>query len=235
MRQRLRSILFVFIGLTQWQAPSAWANTVPLFHDFLGGVCVQEADLEDAYAVGFKGARPPPVCLVDPCAGRLERGDYERQILGRSATNTEWTDYEAQWDRVCVGMDGSDSLTQLVPVGYDLSEFSPITSYWLPDPPIYWSPNPNPDTGDPLGAQLFHRPDDRGMPPPRLTVPNVRGGGGDDSRFPPIPRDPTERGNAGRRGFAPISAPTGWLGLISGLALLGFALRRGVPNDMKDV
>lgn len=95
------------------------ASSVPYYHDFLGGVCVREQDLEAAFAAGGKGMRPPPLCLEDPCAETLTRADYSRQILGRDSTDAEWQDYSAMQSLVCAGSQPPDSLIALIPVDYD--------------------------------------------------------------------------------------------------------------------
>lgn len=101
-------------------AMAATSTTVPYFHDFLGGVCVRDEDLETAYLVGTKGVRPPPLCIEDPCNELLDRDTYDREILGRASTETEWTDYQSMQGLVCAEGAPSDILTMLLPFDYDV-------------------------------------------------------------------------------------------------------------------
>lgn len=103
-------------------ARAATAAAVPYFHDFLGGICVREEDLETAYLLGSKGVRPPPLCIEDPCGEVLDREIYELEILGRPATDEEWEDYESMQALVCADDSPSEALTMLLPFDYDLDD-----------------------------------------------------------------------------------------------------------------
>lgn len=103
-------------------AAAASAPGVPYFHDFLGGVCVRDQDLETAYLLGTKGVRPPPLCIEDPCEALLERDTYERDILGRPASDAEWADYESMQALVCAEDAPTEVLTMLLPFDYDLDD-----------------------------------------------------------------------------------------------------------------
>ncbi|WP_172331190.1 hypothetical protein [Mangrovicoccus sp. HB161399] len=94
---------------------AARAGSVPYFHDFLGKTCIMEADLETAYREGFKGTRPPPLCIEQPCADLLDRETYDREILGRPASEDEWQSYLGTRATVCSSED-PDALARLLPV-----------------------------------------------------------------------------------------------------------------------
>ncbi|WP_145963027.1 hypothetical protein [Mangrovicoccus ximenensis] len=101
------------LGLAAAPVP-AKAGTVAYFHDFLGATCIREEDLETAYREGFKGTRPPPLCIEQPCAELLDRSTYEREILGREATGEEWQSYLDTRETVCTSAD-PDSMARLLP------------------------------------------------------------------------------------------------------------------------
>ncbi|MBE3637686.1 hypothetical protein [Mangrovicoccus algicola] len=91
------------------------AGTVPYYNDFLGETCVREADLESAWREGFKGTRPPPVCIERPCDAALSRESYARNILGRAATDQEWSGYQDRRTEIC-SSDSPDEYAGLEPV-----------------------------------------------------------------------------------------------------------------------
>lgn len=123
----------------------ALAGTVPYFHDFLGGVCVREQDLESAFLAGGKGLRAPPICIETPCDEVLDRQTYEREILGRTATEEEWDDYLSMQNVVCSIAEPPDALTMLLPFDTDTGEpiaaSDPIFAPNVYAPFIPWSPD----------------------------------------------------------------------------------------------
>jgi len=127
---RLLIILLGLAALALLQAAPAPAGTVPYFHDFMGGVCVKESDLEAAYrAADYKGWRAPPTCMENPCAHEFDRIGYGRQILGRDPTDGEWSDYQQMWDLVCSREGAPESMTMLLPAE-DLGSILVPTAYY---------------------------------------------------------------------------------------------------------
>ncbi|WP_138465002.1 hypothetical protein [Poseidonocella sp. HB161398] len=113
----LRGALCVFavlLAALALQTAPASAGSVPHFRDFTGGTCIRAADLETAYREGFKGTRPPPLCIEHPCSEELGRRGYSREILGREATDGEWDTYLSARAQVCSSADPG-ALAQLVP------------------------------------------------------------------------------------------------------------------------
>lgn len=105
------------MALTLAQSVSGAASPISYFSDFMGGLCLRESDLEKTYAGSSgNGWHAVPVCMAAPCAGELARADYGRRILGRDATDAEWTDYRQMWSLVCTLEDPPDSLTMLVQI-----------------------------------------------------------------------------------------------------------------------
>lgn len=69
--------------------------------DRLGYGCVQEADLESAFALGGKGSRLPPICVVDPCADVTK--DMFDALYGHQKSSLEYDAFLRRQDGQCGG------------------------------------------------------------------------------------------------------------------------------------
>lgn len=71
-----------------------------LQQDALGGDCIAEEDIDEAFLASGKGLRLPRTCLPEPCEEALTPFRLA-ELIGRPAQQSEWDRYFARYADVC--------------------------------------------------------------------------------------------------------------------------------------